>query len=138
MERKIFELKKIKTRNYQTKWTTKCKKPQRSSSKIVTSEALQRVTDETLQESHLKIGTFLAPRTKHKILEIKKKNEQQRIMDVRISFQKQNTAIINVLASKLRPVKDFKWWTMTLYRSYVKSGNSLAPHNWEHTRVFTS
>ena len=29
-------------------------KPQRSCSKIVTSEAFQRVTDETLQESHLK------------------------------------------------------------------------------------
>ena len=31
-------------------------KTQRSSSKIVTSETFQRVTDETLQESHLKFG----------------------------------------------------------------------------------
>ena len=30
-------------------------KTQRSSSKIVTSEAFQRVTDETLQESHFKV-----------------------------------------------------------------------------------
>ena len=44
----------------------------------------------------------------------------------------------NVLASKLRPVKDFKWWTMTLHRSYVKSGSSFAPHKWVHTRFFTS
>ena len=35
----------------------KIQKKQRSSSKIVTSEAFQRVTDETLQESHLKFGT---------------------------------------------------------------------------------
>ena len=48
------------------------KKTQRSSSKIVTSETLQRVTDETLQESHLKFGKSLAPRTKHKIFEFKK------------------------------------------------------------------
>ena len=34
----------------------KKKETQRSSSKIVTSEAFQRVTDETLQESHLKFG----------------------------------------------------------------------------------
>ena len=33
------------------------KKMQRSSSKIVTSEAYQRVKYETLQESHLKFGT---------------------------------------------------------------------------------
>ena len=33
------------------------KKTQRSSSKIVTSEAYQRVKYETLQESHLKFGT---------------------------------------------------------------------------------
>ena len=44
----------------------------------------------------------------------------------------------NVLASKLRPVKNFKWWTMTLHRSYVKSGSSFAPHKWVHTRFFTS
>ena len=35
----------------------KKKKTQRSSSKIVTSEAYQRVKYETLQESHLKFGT---------------------------------------------------------------------------------
>ena len=74
-------------------------------------------------------------RSSYKIFEFKK-NEKHRIMENnRISFQKKKR---NVLASKLRPVKDFKWWTMTLYRSYVKSGNSLAPHNWAHTRVFTS
>ena len=49
------------------------KKPQRSNSKIVTSEAFQRMTDETLQESHLKFGKSLAPRTKDKIFEFKKK-----------------------------------------------------------------
>ena len=42
------------------------------SSKIVTSEAFQRVTDETLQESHLKFCKSLVPRTKHKIFEFKK------------------------------------------------------------------
>ena len=74
MECKIFELKKIKTWNYQRlNKLQNAKKTQRSSSKIVTSEAFQRVTDETLQESHLKIGKSLAPRTKHKIFEFKKK-----------------------------------------------------------------
>ena len=73
----------------------------------MTSEAFQRVTDETLQESHLKFRESLAPRTKHKIFEFKKKNEQHRIMEDRKSFQKQKKR--NVLASKLRPVKDFKW-----------------------------
>ena len=48
-------------------------KTQRSCSKIVTSEAFQRVTDETLQESYLKFRKSLAPRTKHKIFEFKKK-----------------------------------------------------------------
>ena len=48
-------------------------KTQRSSSKIiVTSEAFQGVTDETLQEGHLKFGKSLAPRTKHKIFEFEK------------------------------------------------------------------
>ena len=47
-------------------------KKQRSSSKIVTCEAFQKVTDETLQESHLKFDKSLAPRTKHKIFELKK------------------------------------------------------------------
>ena len=53
------------------------KKTQRSSSKIVTSEAFQRVIYETLQESHLKIGKSLAPRTKHKIFEFKKINNTE-------------------------------------------------------------
>ena len=35
----------------------------------MTSEAFHRVKNETLQESHLKIGKILAPRTKHKIFE---------------------------------------------------------------------
>ena len=58
MERKISELKKIKTRNYQrlNKLQNAKKKTQRSSSKIVISEAFQRVTDETLQESHLTLS----------------------------------------------------------------------------------
>ena len=43
----------------ETKWTSKCKKKKNTTflSKIVTSEAFQRVTDETLQQSHLKFGT---------------------------------------------------------------------------------
>ena len=69
-------------------------KPQRSCSKIGTSEAFQRVTDETLQESHLKFRKSLAPRTKHKIFELKKMN-----------YGRQNkfpkTKSRNVLASKL-------------------------------------
>ena len=44
---------------------------------IVTSEAFQRVTDETLQESHLKFRKSLAPRTKHKIFEFKKMNNTE-------------------------------------------------------------
>ena len=53
MERKMSELKKIKTRNYQRLIELQnTKKTQRSISKIATSEAFQRVTDETLQESH--------------------------------------------------------------------------------------
>ena len=75
----------------ETKETPKCKKPQLSSSKIVISEAFQRVTYETLQESHLKIDKSLAPRTKHKIFDLEK-NEQHKIMEDRISFQKQKTA----------------------------------------------
>ena len=59
---------------------------QRSSSKIVTSEAFLRVTNETLQESHLKFDTtdkaqnFLIKKNKHGI------------MKDRISFQKQKNA----------------------------------------------
>ena len=55
----------------------KKKKTQRSSSKIVAFEAFQRVTDETLHESHLKIGKSLSPRTKHKIFEFKKMNSTE-------------------------------------------------------------
>ena len=70
MERKISGLKKI-IRNYQRLINLQnAKKTQRSSSKIVTSEAFQRVTDETLQESHLKAGKSLAPRKKHKTFEL--------------------------------------------------------------------
>ena len=70
-------------------------------SKIVTSEAFQRVTDETLQQSHLKFGTT-GEAQNFRI----KKNEKHRIMENnRINFQKKKR---NVLASKLRPVKDFK------------------------------
>ena len=50
--------------------------------------SISKVTDETLQESHLKFRKSLARRTKHKIFELKK-NEQHRIMEDRISFQKQ-------------------------------------------------
>ena len=63
------------------------KKTQRSCSKIVTSEASQRVTDETLQESHLKFGTTDEAQN-FRI----QKNEKDRIMEDRISFQKQKTA----------------------------------------------
>ena len=62
MESKInnFRIEKNKKKELlETKWTSKCKKKktQRSSSKIVTFEAYQRVKYETLQESHLKFGT---------------------------------------------------------------------------------
>ena len=57
------------------------------SSKIVTSEAFQRVTDEILQESHLKFGTTDEAQN-FRI----QKNEKHRIMEDRISFQKQKTA----------------------------------------------
>ena len=53
MECKIFELKKINKELWKTKSTSKCNKTQRSSSKIMTSEAFQRVKNETLQKSHL-------------------------------------------------------------------------------------
>ena len=45
------------------------------------------MTDETLQESHLKFGTTDEPQN-FRI----QKNEQHRIMEDRISFQKQKTA----------------------------------------------
>ena len=68
----------------------------------MTSEAFQRVTDETLQQSHLKFGTT-GEAQNFRI----QKNEKHRIMENnRISFQKKKKR--NVLASKLRPVKDFK------------------------------
>ena len=63
---------------------------QRSTYKIVSSEAFRRVKNETLQESHLKFGKRLAPLTKHKIFELKK--IYHGIMEDRISFQKQKTA----------------------------------------------
>ena len=63
-----------------------------SSSKIVTSEAVQRVTDETLQsESHLKFGKSLVPRTNFNEAQnfLIQKKEKHRIMEDRKSFQKQ-------------------------------------------------
>ena len=57
MERKVFELKKIINKDSERLKTSKSKKPQSSSSKIVTSKAFQRVKNETLLESHLKFGT---------------------------------------------------------------------------------
>ena len=63
------------------------KKTQCSSSKIVTSEAFQKVTDETLQESHLKFG--ITDEVQNFRIQ---KNEKHRIMEDRISFQKQKTA----------------------------------------------
>ena len=62
MERKIFELKKkIKTRNYQRlNKLQNAKKPQRSSSKIVTSEAFQRMRLNKLQNA--KKRNVLAPK----------------------------------------------------------------------------
>ena len=44
-------------------------------------------------------------------------------MKDRISLQKN----CNILSSKLRPMKDIKMWSMTLYKNYAKSGNNLAP-----------
>ena len=53
----------------------------------MTSEAFQRVTDETLQQSHLKFGTT-GEAQNFRI----KKNEKHRIMENnRISFQKKKT-----------------------------------------------
>ena len=59
------------------------KKTQRSSSKIVTPEAFQRVKNETLQESHLKFGTT----DEGQNFQIQK-NERHGIMEDRISFKK--------------------------------------------------
>ena len=88
MKRKISHLKEIKNKELlETKYTLKCKKLQRSCPKIVTSEAFQRVTDETLQESHLKFGITDEAQT----FEFQK-NERHRIMEERISFRKQKTA----------------------------------------------
>ena len=62
--------------------------------------SIPKVTDETLQQSHLKFGTT-GEAQNFRI----RKNEKHRIMENnRISFKKKR----NVLASKLRPVKDFK------------------------------
>ena len=64
----------------------------------MTSEAFQRVTDETLQESHLKFGKFgtTGEAQNFRI----KKNEKHRIMENRISFKKKKKKH-NVLASKI-------------------------------------
>ena len=56
------------------------------SSKIVTSEAFQRVKDETLQQSHLKFGTT-GEAQNFRI----QKNEKHRITENRISFQNKKT-----------------------------------------------
>ena len=69
--------KKIKTRNY-----SRLNKLQNAKNRNVlvpnaSAEAFQRVTDETLQESHLKFRKSLAPRTKHKIFEFKKMNNTE-------------------------------------------------------------
>ena len=84
-------------------------KTQRSSSKIGTSEAFQRVKYETLQESHLKFGKSLAPRTKHKIFEFKKKKKKKKIQNYGRQNKLSKTKNRNVQASKLRLVKDSKW-----------------------------
>ena len=138
MERKIFELKKINKKDlWKTKLISKSKKTHRSSSKIVTSELWSISKGEKWNftgESHLKFGTTDEGQN---FQFQKKKNEQHGIMEDRIK-NITKTRNCNVLSSKLRPVKDFKSWTMTLYRSYVKLGNNFAPHNWANTRVFSS
>ena len=79
------------------------KKKQRSSFKIVTSEAFQMVYNGTLQEIHLKFSKSLAPGTKHKIFEFEKIKTRNYGRHNKLQKKKRN-----VLASKLRPVKDFK------------------------------
>ena len=66
------------------------KKTQRSSSKTVTSEAFQRVTDETLQGEPFKDWQKFGTTDEAQNFRIQK-NEQHRIMEDRISFQKQKT-----------------------------------------------
>ena len=89
----------------------------------MTSEAFQMVKNETLQESLLKFDTT----DEGQNFQIKK-SEQYGIMEDRIN-KLPKTRNCNVLISKLRPVQDFKSWIMTFYRSFVKLGNNLAPHN---------
>ena len=79
---KISELKiKEKKELLETKLTSRCKKTQRSSSKIVTSKAFQRVTDETLQESHLK---FFGNEAQN--FQIQKNEKHRIIVEDRINF----------------------------------------------------
>ena len=58
----------------------------------MTSEAFQRVTDETLQESHFKVWQKFGTTDEAQNFRIQK-NEKHRIMEDRISFQKHETAM---------------------------------------------
>ena len=53
-----FRIEKNNKELWKTKYTSKCKKPQRSSFKIVTCEAFQRVKNETLQERGIKVNHY--------------------------------------------------------------------------------
>ena len=133
IERKISELKK------------KNKKKKLASSKIVTSEAFERVTDETLQESHLKIGKSLAPRSKHKIFELKKK-EHFRIMEYRISFKKkkkkkkkktQRSSFKITTCERFQMVNNLTRRFTGAMSSQATAWHHVTGH-WAHTRIFTS
>ena len=58
-------------------------------------------------------------------------------MEIRISFQKQTNATFLLQNYDLWTISNGEKWNFT-GASYVKSGNSLAPHNWAHTSFFTS
>ena len=72
----------------------------------MTSEAFQRVTGKPGEP--FKDWQKVWHHGRNTKFSQKIKKEQNRTMEDRISFQKQNKKR-NVLVSKLRPVKDFKW-----------------------------
>ena len=86
----------------ETKWTSKCNKKQRSNPKLWPLKH-SKGWQMKLYRNHLKFGT-MGEAQNFRI----QKNEKHRIMENnRISFLKKKKKR-NVLASKLRPVKDFK------------------------------
>ena len=78
---------------------------------------------------HRTDGKSLASRTKHKIFQFKKMNNTESFMEYRINKlpKKKKTQRSSF---KVTTCERFQMVNNTLYRSYVKSGNSLAPRNW--------